>query len=77
MKNNIALLRKNSNMTQLELANLVAVSRQTIISVESGKYNPSLRLAYDISQVFNKHIEEIFDFSVKEEDEEWKRLKTN
>ena len=62
MKNNIALLRKNSNMTQLELANLVAVSRQTIISVESGKYNPSLRLAYDISQVFNKHIEEITSF---------------
>ena len=73
MKNNIALLRKNSNLTQLDLAKLVAVSRQTIISVESGKYNPSLRLAYDISQVFHKNIEEIFDFSVKEEDEEWKR----
>lgn len=70
MKNNIALLRKNSNLTQLDLAKLVAVSRQTIISVESGKYNPSLRLAYDISQVFHKNIEEIFDFSVKEEDEE-------
>lgn len=68
MKNNITSLRKNKDMTQLELAELVSVSRQTIISVENGKYNPSLRLAYDIAKVFDKHIEEIFDFSAKEEE---------
>ena len=68
MKNNITSLRKNKDMTQLELAELVSVSRQTIISVENGKYNPSLRLAYDIAKVFDKYIEEIFDFSEKEEE---------
>ena len=68
MKNNITSLRKNKDMTQLELAELVSVSRQTIISVENGKYNPSLQLAYDIAKVFDKHIEEIFDFSAKEEE---------
>jgi putative transcriptional regulator len=68
MKNNIAILRKNNNMTQLELAELVAVSRQTIISVESGKFNPSLRLAYDIAKIFEKQIEEIFDFTAKEDE---------
>ena len=70
MKNTIINLRKEHNMTQLELAKTVNVSRQTIISVESGKYNPSLRLAYDIAKVFDKYIEEIFDFTIPPEEDE-------
>lgn len=64
IKNNISLLRKNLNITQEELANALSVSRQTIISIENGKYNPSLVLAFEISRYFDLSIEEIF----KEED---------
>ena len=49
-------------MTQEELANELGVSRQTIISLEKGKYNPSIYLAYAIATKFNKHIEEVFIF---------------
>lgn len=70
MKNSISLLRKEKNMTQIDLAKKVSVSRQTIISVENGKYNPSLKLAYNIAQVFNKYIEDIFDFNTLIENEE-------
>lgn len=49
-------------MTQKELADLLKVSRQTIISLERGKYNPSILLAYQISKLFNKTIEEVFVF---------------
>lgn len=62
MKNNISQLRKKHSMTQKELADLLKVSRQTIISLERGKYNPSILLAYQISKLFNKTIEEIFVF---------------
>ena len=48
------------NMTQEELARLVGVTRQTIIAIENGKYNPSLELAFKIAKVFNTRIEEIF-----------------
>lgn len=53
-------------MTQQQLAALLGVSRQTIISLESGKYNPSILLAHKIAQTFGVHIEDIFLF---EEDE--------
>lgn len=49
-------------MTQEELANIVGVTRQTIISIESGRYVASLELAYRISKVFGLIIEDIFDF---------------
>lgn len=50
-------------MTQEELALKVGVARQTIISLEAGRYNPSLRLAYDISRALKaKNVEEIFKF---------------
>ena len=62
MKNRIEELRKLSGMTQEELANELGVSRQTIISLEKGKYNPSIYLAYAIATKFNKHIEEVFIF---------------
>lgn len=49
-------------MTQQQLATAVGVSRQTIISLEGGKYNPSILLAHDIAQQFDAAIEEIFIF---------------
>ncbi len=62
MKNRIKELRARNNLTQLELAQKVDVRRETIVFLEKAKYNPSLKLAYDISRVFNKRIEEVFDF---------------
>lgn len=62
MKNNIKSLRDKHNMTQQQLSDLVEVSRQTIISLEGDKYNPSVFLAYKIAQVFHKKIEEVFIF---------------
>ena len=62
MKNRIRELRKINTMTQEDLSRLVNVSRQSIIAIESGKYNPSLELAYNISKVFNSTIEEVFQF---------------
>ena len=49
-------------MTQQELADLVDVRRETIVFLEQGKYNPSLKLAYKIAKVFEKSIEDIFIF---------------
>lgn len=63
MKNKIAKLRKAHNMSQIDLANEVSVSRQTITSLEVGQHNASLKLAYRISRAFNITIEELFDFS--------------
>jgi putative transcriptional regulator len=62
MKNRIKELREGRNLTQEELAKLLETSRQTIISLEKGKYNPSIFLAYKISKVFDKNIEEVFMF---------------
>jgi putative transcriptional regulator len=62
MNNRIKELRAKHNITQLDLAKKVDVRRETIVFLEKGKYNPSLRLAYDISKVFNLPIEEIFLF---------------
>ena len=66
MKNRIEERRKTQGMTQQQLAALLGVSRQTIISLESGKYNPSILLAHKIAQTFGVNIEDIFLF---EEDE--------
>ncbi|MCT2534706.1 helix-turn-helix transcriptional regulator [Aquibacillus koreensis] len=60
MKNRIKDLRKSKKMTQEELAIKVGVSRQSIIAIESGKYNPSLELAYNISKAFDSIIEDVF-----------------
>ena len=54
--------RKELNMQQAELAELVGVRRETIGKLENGKYNPSLKLAMDIAKVFGKTVEEIFQF---------------
>lgn len=67
MKTEIANLRKLHKVTQEELAEAVGVTRQTIISLENGKYNASLQLAFKISRFFQKPIEEIFLYEEEEQ----------
>jgi putative transcriptional regulator len=62
MYNRIKELRARFNLTQDELAVKVGVRRETIVFLEKGKYNPSLKLAHDISRVFDSRIEEVFIF---------------
>ena len=62
MHNRIKELRKQKKITQDELAKAVEVTRQTIISLENGKYNASLQLAYKISRYFGTNIEDVFIF---------------
>lgn len=62
MKNKIRELRRENKVTQDELAGAVGVTRQTIISLENGKYTASLQLAYKISKYFDMKIEDIFIF---------------
>lgn len=62
MKNRIKELRARDSLTQSDLASTVEVRRETIVFLEKGKYNPSLKLAYDISKVFKMTIEEVFIF---------------
>lgn len=62
MTSRIRELRARDNLTQLDLARKVGVRRETIVFLEKGKYNPSLKLAYDIAQVFGMKIEEVFVF---------------
>lgn len=62
MTNRIAQLRKERKLSQAELADALEVTRQTIISLESGRYNASLLLAHKIARYFGKTIEEIFLF---------------
>lgn len=62
MNNCIKELRKERRISQEELAQAVSVTRQTIISLESGKYNASLLLAHEIAKYFDKTIEEVFMF---------------
>ena len=61
IENSVRKLRFNNNeMTQQELADLVGVTRQTVVAIEKYKYTPSLELAFKISIVFNKEIQEVF-----------------
>ncbi len=60
MKNRLEEIRKQQNMTQEELASVLEVSRQTIGSLENGKYNPSILLAFKIARYFCLRIEDIF-----------------
>ena len=53
-------LRARDNLTQIDLAQKVGVRRETIVFLEKGKYNPSLKLAHDISKIFKMKIEEVF-----------------
>ena len=62
--------RARYDMTQEDLAKIVNARRETIIHLEKGKYNPSLRLAHDIARALKATIEEIFIFDVNKEEEE-------
>lgn len=60
VENRVEELRKDMGMNQEEFARAIRVSRQTVSSIENGKYNPSLELAFVIADFFGKTIEEIF-----------------
>lgn len=60
MKNRVKEFRKEMKLSQDEFARAIRVSRQTISSIETGKYNPSLELAFEIADFFGKTVEEIF-----------------
>jgi len=62
MKTRIKEFRAKYDMTQEDLAKKVDVRRETIVFLEKGKYNPSLKLAYDVAKALNSTIEEIFIF---------------
>lgn len=69
MKNIVEQLRKENGLNQEEFAKALRVSRQTVSSIETGKYNPSLELAFEISAFFGRKIEEIFIYERGEENE--------
>ncbi|MCI7736222.1 MAG: helix-turn-helix transcriptional regulator [Clostridiales bacterium] len=73
MTNHLEALRKARGIRQEDLAQALGVSRQTIISLEKGKYNPSLALAFRLSRFFGLPIEEIFDDSDERAEEAGKR----
>jgi len=60
MKNRIKVLRAERDWSQAELADKLAVSRQTVNAIETGKYDPSLPLAFKIAEIFGQSIEQIF-----------------
>jgi putative transcriptional regulator len=68
VRTRIRELREEHGLTQEALAREVDVTRQTILFMEKGKYNPSLRLAYRIARVFGRPLEEVFSFEDEEED---------
>lgn len=63
MKNCLKKLRADKEWTQANLADALDVSRQTVNAIETGKYDPSLPLAFKIAQLFNKTIEDIFEYT--------------
>lgn len=62
LKTNIKEYREKYLIKQNELAKLVGVRRETIVHLENGRYNPSLKLAMDIAKAFNVHVEDLFEF---------------
>ena len=66
MKNRLEAIRKSKGLNQEDLAKILKVSRQTISSLENGRYNPSIVLAFKIARYFNMSIEDIF---IYEEDD--------
>ena len=61
MKNRLRVLRAERDWSQAELADRIGIARQTVISLEAGKYAPSLPLAFKIAKLFEQRVEEIFD----------------
>ena len=68
LENKVEQFRKEKEEKQQDLADIVGVSRQTIISIEKGKYNPSILLAFKIAKHYNKSIEEIFIYKEEKDD---------
>ena len=62
MKNELKVFRAKHDLTQQDLAEKVGVTRQTIISIEKGRYEPSLSLAFKLAKYFEVQIEEIFSY---------------
>lgn len=67
MKNRLRALRNDRKLTQEQLSQRVGVSRQSIVAIETGKYDPSLQLAFKLAKEFNCSIEDIFIFEEEEE----------
>ena len=76
MKNKIKELRLEAGYTQKLLADLALVSSRTIISLETGQYNPSLLLAYRLARIFSTTVEELYclEENLKEEDQKYEKL---
>ncbi len=69
MENRLEQLRAQKGLTQQELADLAGVSRQTIISLERGRYNPSITLAFRLARLFGVTVEELFIYSEEQNDD--------
>ena len=67
IRNRIVVLRAERGLSQKEVADQLGVSRQTIISLEKNRYNPSLKLAFDIALFFNVDLHEVFQYGIEEE----------
>jgi putative transcriptional regulator len=65
MKNRLRVLRAEREWSQAELAQRLGVSRQTVNAIETGKYDPSLPLAFDIARIFERTIEEVFEHEAR------------
>lgn len=66
LRNRLTVLRAEKGWTQQEVADRLGVSRQTIISIEKNKYTPSLVLAFELAQLFDKDINEVFQYVIRE-----------
>jgi len=69
MRNRVRELRLEGGLTQEEVADRVSVSRQTIISIESGRYNPSILLAYKLARLFSESVEGLFLLAEQSDEE--------
>jgi putative transcriptional regulator len=65
MKNRLKVFRAMHDITQESLAGMLGVTRQTVISIESGRYDPSIELAFRIARLFNVSIEDVFTYEGK------------
>ncbi|MFD1204564.1 MULTISPECIES: helix-turn-helix transcriptional regulator [Sporosarcina] len=67
IRNRIVVLRAERGLSQREVADRLGVSRQTVISLEKNRYNPSLKLAFDIALLFGVDLHEVFQYELEEE----------
>ena len=67
IQNRIVVLRAERGLSQKDLAEQLGVSRQTIISLEKNRYNPSLKLAFDIAVLFGVELQEVFQYEMEKE----------